>query len=152
MRKTALAPCLILAIVALSVVPASAQFGLKKVLGTVGVSYALGDPGTARVEYTKNKLVIDGLYAQDNDRDSTIYGAEVGWRFSSEEYELGGNSFVIGAGYYQDNPDVGEDDSEVGIWAGIGDFGPSKRGLFYQFRYIFTGPLDGSQGILGWRF
>ena len=152
MRKTALAVCLILAILALSAMSASAQFGLRKALGSVGVSYALGDPGTARIEYSNQKLILDGLYAHDNDRDSTIYGAELGWRFSSEQYELGGNSFVVGAGYYQDNPDVGDDDSDIGFWAGIGDFGPSKRGLFYQFRYIFTGPLDGAQTILGWRF
>jgi len=151
MGRTAFLICVIAATVALSTVAASAQFGGGS-LGSLGVSYAYsGDPDGARLEYTTSDFVIDGLYFKDDHRDSTIMGLEVGWKASGAGVDLGANSFVIGAGYYNDDPDVLPADSGVGFWAGIGDFS-TQRGLFYQFRYVFNGVIEGSQGILGWRF
>lgn len=152
MSRTAFLICLIVATVALSAVAASAQWGRRGSIGSLGVSYAYsGDPDGARLEYTTSDFVIDGLYFKDSHRDSTILGLEVGWKASGAGVSLGANSFVIGAGYYNDDPAVLADDSGVGFWAGIGDFS-TEGGLFYQFRYVFNGVIEGSQGILGWRF
>ena len=152
MRKTAFLICLITLIVALSSMSAWAQWGGRGSAGSFGVSYAYsGDPDGFRVEYTTEDFIVDGLYFNDNARDSKIMGLEVGWKASGGGSALGGNAFVVGAGYYNDDPDVLPDDSGVGFWAGIGDFSTSS-GIFYQFRYVFNGPIEGTQGILGWRF
>ncbi len=142
---------LVIAAVALSITSASAQWR-RGPAGALGVSYAYGsDPNGARLEYSTDQLVFDGLYFRDRDRDSTIIGLEVGWKASSAGRGLGGSSLVVGAGYYNDDPAELAADSGVGFWAGLGDFSTSK-GIFYQFRYSFNGPLKGSQGIVGWRF
>ncbi len=152
MRTTAFVVGLALALVAMSAVTACAQWGGGNA-GSLGISYAYsGDPDGFRVEYGTDKLVFDGLFFRDDHRDSDIYGVELGWKASDGSGGLGGNGLVVGAGYYSDDPAAGVDDSGVSWWAGLGDFGGTKKGVFYQFRYIGSGPLEGTQGVLGWRF
>ncbi len=151
MRRTAFLTLLILVLIALTAMSASAQWGRRGSTSSLGVSFAYGgDPDGVRLEYATDKFVVDGLYFQDDGRDSDILGFELGWKASGTG--SGGSSMVAGAGYYNDDPAVGVDDTGIGWWAGMGDFGGGSGGMFYQFRYIFNGPLEGSQGILGWRF
>lgn len=150
MRRTAFLAVLILIVIAMTAMSASAQWGKRGSTSSLGVSFAYGsDPDGVRLEYSTDKFVVDGLYFQDDRRDSDIMGFEFGWKASGAG---SGSSVVAGAGYYSDDPAVGDDDSGIGYWAGMGDFGGGSDGMFYQFRYIFNGPLEGTQGILGWRF
>ena len=152
MRRAGFLSVLILIVIAMTAMSASAQWGGRNAnTSSLGVSFAYGgDPDGLRLEYTTDKFVVDGLYFQDDSRDSDIMGVEFGWK--AGDTGGAGNALVAGAGYYNDDPTVGVDDSGIGWWAGMGDFGGGRGGMFYQFRYIFNGPLEGTQGILGWRF
>ena len=150
MRNTAFLTCLILAVLVMTAISASAQWNKRGDTGSLGVSFAYGgDPDGVRLEYTTDKYVVDALYFNDDFRDSDITGIELGWK--TGENGASRNSLVAGVAYYNDDPDVGVDDTGIGWWAGMGDFS-GGGGMFYQLRYIFNGPLEGTQGLLGWRF
>lgn len=143
---------LILALVAtltLLAVPAWAQrWGRRASSSSIGISFAYGggDKG-GRLELLSGQTVFDAGYFQQNDTD--IYALELGWRGGEED---GGVPFVLGTGYYYSRPEGGDSDGKLGFWAGLGDFASEKGGLYYQLRYIFNGPLEGTQGCFGYRF
>ena len=117
-----------------------------------------GDDTGYRLELAKNNYVIDAGYfnAENYGRrgDGDVYALELGVGPGAfmEGYE--GLPFVAGVGAYRfsgDDPDVDDDDS-FSFWFGTGNFDHSKSGLFYQYRFILDGPIEGSQGIVGWAF
>jgi len=134
---------------ALLALPAWAQgWGRRASSSSVGASFAYGgeDKGV-RLELTSKNLVWDAGYFQDD--DATIYALELGWRGEDEGEAM---PYVLGTGYYYSKPDAGDSDGKLGFWAGLGDFSGTDKGFYYQFRYIFNGPLEGSQGVFGYRF
>ena len=145
---------LILALVAaltLLAMPASAQYWRRqKSSSSFAASFAYGgDDKGVRLELAQKQLVWDLGYFQDD--DSNIYALELGW--TGEENPDQKLPFALGAGYYYDDPDdtTVAADGRIGWWAGMGDFHGTEKGLFYQFRYIFNGPLEGTQGVFGYR-
>jgi hypothetical protein len=135
---------------------ASAQWAHQEKKGGIGVSYAYsGDDNGFRLELAREKFTIDGGWFQSDDGDEgDVYCLELGMNPTGQIQGYGGIPFMIGAGAYQFNAEDAnvDDTTDFNIWAGAGDFDHSSKGLFYQYRYIFGGPLSGSQGILGWAF
>ena len=117
------------------------------------LSYAYtGSANGFRLEYSHDDYLLDAGWFDDSDGD--IYCVELGWDPSSAIGEYGGVPFMLGVGGYQlsaSTPGV-DDSTSFNIWAGIGDFDHSSKGLFFQYRHIFGGVLSGSQGIVGWAF
>jgi len=140
------------AVLALTALSASAQYGYRSQKATsLGVSYAWGsDPDGFRLEYIREKLVWDGGYFSEH--GDKVCALEVGLLGGEDGELLAGRTAAIGAGWYREDFADGTTDSDIGWWAGFGDFNPRKKGLFTQFRYHFSGPLNGSTGIFGWRF
>lgn len=144
----------------LSACVASAQWGGRQQenLG-IAASWAYsGDDNGYRLELGQKNFVIDaGMFSADNygDRgDGEVYALELGVGPGAFMEDYQGTPFVVGAGGYRfqaDAPDQDDDDS-ISFWIGAGDFEHAQKGLFYQYRYIFDGPIEGSQGILGWAF
>lgn len=144
-----------IAIVAITALPALAQWGPRDTGGGFGASYAYGgDENGVRLELARSAFTVGGGYFDDDDDDGTVLCAEVGVKANQFIPGYEGAPFVIGAGYYRLDPDDAELDNEddFAIWAGMGDFDFQKKGIFYQFRYIFMGPLTGGQGSVGWAF
>jgi len=138
---------------------AFAQWGPQQQDLGMAVSWAYSGNDTGyRLELGQRDFVIDaGFFNADNygpRGDGDVYALELGVGPSAlmEGYE--GAPFVLGVGGYNfsaDDPEQG-DNTSFSLWAGAGDFEHSSKGLFYQYRYIFDGPIAGSQGILGWAF
>jgi len=142
-------------VLALSALPALAQWGGRDTSGGFGVSYAYGgDENGVRLELAQSALTFGGGYFDDGDDDGNVLCAEVGVKANQLISGYEGAPFVIGGGYYRLDPDDAELDQEddFALWAGMGDFDFQRKGLFYQFRYIFGGPLSGAQGSVGWAF
>jgi len=138
----------LVATLVLLTVPAWAQgWGRRASSSAFGISFAYGggDKG-GRLELLSGQTVFDAGYFQDNDTD--IYALELGWRGGEEGEAL---PFVVGTGYYYSRPEGGDSDGKLGFWAGLGEF-TADKGLYYQLRYIFNGPLEGTQGCFGYRF
>jgi hypothetical protein len=117
-----------------------------------------GDDTGYRLELATSDYVIDaGVFNAENygpRGDGDVYALELGVGPGAfmEGYE--GVPFVAGVGAYRfqaDDPEVDDDDS-FSFWFGTGDFTHDKSGLFYQYRFILDGPIEGSQGIVGWAF
>lgn len=146
----------IAAIVVLTLIalPAPAQGGSRETSG-VGASFAYGDDEDGvRLELAQNVLTFGVGYFDDDNDNGNVLSAEVGVKVDRLVSGYEGMPFVIGAGYYRLNPDDAELDHEddFALWAGMGEFDFQRKGLFYQFRYIFSGPLCGGQGAFGWAF
>lgn len=159
-RRIVFATVLALLTLLLATCTASAQFGRQQQddLG-IAASWAYsGDDTGFRLELGQRDFVVDaGIFnADDYGRrgDGDVYALELGVGPSAfmEGYE--GMPFVVGLGGYRFSADdpTRDDDDSFSIWFGAGDFDHAQKGLFYQYRYILEGPLDGSQGILGWAF
>lgn len=146
----------IAAIVVLTLIalPAPAQGGSRETSG-VGASFAYGDDEDGvRLELAQNVLTFGVGYFDDDNDNGNVLSAEVGVKVDRLVSGYEGMPFVIGAGYYHLDPDDAELDHEddFALWAGMGEFDFQRKGLFYQFRYIFSGPLCGGQGAFGWAF
>ena len=142
------------ALLVLGAISAWAQGG-GQTSSAVAVSFAYsGDENGARLELSQGAFTYGVGYFDDDDDHGNVYCAELG--LSADELIGGyeGLPFVIGGGYYHLDPADAELDTEddFTVWAGLGDFDHKRNGLFYQYRYIFGGPLGGSQGVLGWAF
>ncbi len=136
-----------------STVAAYAQWPGARTGGTaVSYSYSGGENGV-RLELSRDRMVYDVGYF-DADDEGNIYVFELGLRASDDIEDYGGVPFVFGAGAYHYDPpaDGAEAETDFNVWAGVGDFDHSRKGLFYQYRYNFGGPLHGSEGIIGWAF
>lgn len=145
----------IVAVLALTALPALAQWGPRDSSNGFGLSFASGgDEVGARLELSRGAMTFGGGYFDDDDNDGSVLCAEVGLKADRLVSGYEGAPFVIGAGYYRLDPDDAELDQEddFALWAGMGDFDFQKKGLFYQFRYILMGPLTGGQGSVGWAF
>lgn len=133
---------------------ACAQYGRGSGSNGSAVSFAYtGDENGWRLEFTADKLIFNAGWF-NADFDSDIYALEVGIKASDEVSDYGGVPFAAGVGGYRFEagvPEV-EDETDFSFWAGAGDFTHDKKGVFYQYRYIFSGPLSGSQGLIGWAF
>lgn len=141
-------------VLALTALPALAQWGRGGSNG-IGLSYGYsGDENGVRLEVARDAITYAGGYFDDDDDDGSVLCVEVGLKADRLVPGYEGAPFVIGGGFYRLDPDDAELDQEddFAIWAGMGDFDFQRKGLFYQFRYIFGGPLSGSQGVLGWAF
>ncbi len=149
LQQIALALALVTTLTLLAVPACAQRWGRRASSSALGISFAYGgnDKG-GRLELLSGQTVFDAGYFQDDDTD--IYALELGWR--------GGDNadttlpFVVGTGYYYSQPEIGDANGKLGFWAGLGDFASEKGGLFYQLRYIFNGPLEGTQGCFGYRF
>lgn len=117
------------------------------------LSYAYqGGTNGFRLEMSQQETLYNIGWFDASDGD--VYCLEVGMNPVGDMGDYGGTPFMVGLGAYRldsDTPDV-DDRTGVNLWAGIGSFDHSSRGLFFQYRYIFGGPLSGNQGILGWAF
>ncbi len=152
--RSALIASIALAALVLSAMAACAQYGGGSTSG-VGASFSYGsDREGFRLDAGRDALVYGIGYFNDRDDDGTVYSVELGLRADQAMGDYGGVPFAIGGGYYRLDPDDAELDvsDEFSFWAGAGDFSYSNRGLFYQYRYIFGGPLSGSEGCVGWAF
>jgi hypothetical protein len=138
---------------------ASAQFGQQRRSMNLAASYAYsgGDNGF-RLELAMDDFVIDGGFFDSDGYKGMgggdVYGLELGVGPGAFMSEYEGAPFVLGVGAYRfspDDPEFGDDDS-IDFWLGTGDFDHEKKGAFFQYRYIFSGPIEGSQGIVGWAF
>ncbi|HCA47158.1 MAG TPA: hypothetical protein DEP45_07260 [Armatimonadetes bacterium] len=119
-------------------------------------AYSGGDNGY-RLEFAKNSFVVNGGFfnADWGQRgDGDVYGLEVGMGPGAFMKDYEGTAFAVGLAAYRFSPDDPEQDNDNTFtwWLGAGDFEHEKGGLFYQYRYIFGGPIEGSQGIVGWAF
>ncbi len=159
MRSTRLPRVTLILVIAmaslvLAAVSASAQWGRQRTSGTA-LSFAYsGDENGFRLEHSQDQVVYGIGYFDDDDDRGETYCAEIGLKATDVIEGYGGIPFVLGGGFYRLIPDDAELDEvdDFAIWAGAGDFDHVRKGLFYQYRYIFSGPLSGSQGVLGWAF
>jgi len=152
--RVALVITIALAALMLGAISSSAQWGNERTSG-VGLSYAYGsDRDGFRLDASSGAFVYGVSYFNDRDDHGDAYGVELGLR--ADELLGGGGAIplAVGGGYYRLDPDDAELDAtdEFSFWAGAGDFSHSTKGLFYQYRYIFSGPLSGSEGCVGWAF
>lgn len=115
----------------------------------VSYAYAGSEQGT-RVEMTQQRYIYGGGYFSADDGD--IYSLEIGMRATEDIRDYGGVPFAVGAGWYHKQRDVGGSADDISFWAATGSFDHTRRGLFFQYRYIFTGSLKGSQAVVGWAF
>ena len=148
-------PIALAALVALTTLPALAQWGRRDSSSGIGLSIGYGGDETGvRLEMAQGALTYGVGYFDDKDDDGSVMCAEVGLKADRLISDYAGAPFVIGGGYYRLDPDDAElgDDDSLTVWAGMGDFDFQKKGLFYQFRFIFGGPLSGAQGGVGWAF
>ena len=117
------------------------------------LSYAYqGSTNGFRLEMSRGDYLIDVGWFDDSDGD--VYCLELGMDPTGLIGGYDAIPFMLGVGGYQlsaSDPAV-DDSTNFNFWAGIGDFDHSSTGLFFQYRYIFGGPLSGSQGIVGWAF
>ncbi|MFW5868995.1 MAG: hypothetical protein ACOCX2_14315 [Armatimonadota bacterium] len=158
-RGTTIAAAISLLGILLTVGAASAQFGRQQDNLGLAASWAYsGDDTGFRLELGQRDFVVSGGYFNADDYgargDGKAYALELGVAPSMFMDDYEGMPFVLGVGGYRftaDAPDIGDDDS-FSFWLGAGDFEHSQKGLFYQYRYIFDGPIGGSQGIVGWAF
>lgn len=142
-------------VLTLTALPVFAQWGSRSTSGGFGASFAYsGDETGVRLELARSAFTAGVGYFDDKDDDGTVLCAEVGVKGNQLISGYEGAPFVVGGGYYRLDPDDAELDQEddFAIWAGMGDFDFQRKGLFYQFRYIFGGPLSGAQGSVGWAF
>ncbi len=148
------------ALVALVLAPSTAlaQWQEPDRLG-VAASWAYsGSDNGYRLELAKESFTVDaGIFSPDNYDamgGGDVIALELG--VSPKAFMPGyqGNPFVVGVGGYRFTPDADDqdDDDSFSFWVGAGDFEHKTKGIFYQYRYIFDGPISGSQGILGWAF
>ncbi|MGD9494817.1 MAG: hypothetical protein AB7Y46_00775 [Armatimonadota bacterium] len=159
MRASSLPPtALVLAVAViislLTAISASAQWGRQSTSGSA-LSFAYsGDENGFRLEHARDGLVYDLGYFDDDDDEGILWSAEIGLDASHFIEDYGGAPFVIGGGLYFLDPDDDQlsQDEDFALWAGVGDFTHTAKGLFFQYRYIFSGPLGGSQGVVGWAF
>jgi len=152
--RVALITSIALAALMLGTISAWAQYGRQSSSG-IGAAFSYGSHREGfRLDATSNELVYGIGYFNDRDDDGTVYSVELGLRADQAMGDYGGIPFAIGGGYYRLDPDDAELDpsDEFSFWAGAGDFSYSNKGLFYQYRYIFSGPLSGSEGCVGWAF
>ncbi len=143
-----------LAALTLGAISASAQWGRQSTSG-VGLSYSYGSHRDGfRLDASRDTMVYGIGYFNDRDDHGDVYCVELGLRADQALGTYGSMPLAIGAGYYRLDPDDAELDvtDDFSFWAGAGDFSYSNKGLFYQYRYIFSGPLAGSEGCLGWAF
>jgi hypothetical protein len=117
-----------------------------------------GDDNGYRLEIGSESFNASGGYFQADNYgprgDGDVYALELGVGPQAIMSGYEGAPFVLGVGAYRftaDDPERDDDDS-FSFWLGAGDFDHSRKGLFYQYRYILDGPISGSQGILGWAF
>lgn len=159
-RTTAIATITVLLALLMAACNASAQWGRQqdRNLG-VAASWAYsGDDSGYRLELGQRDFTIDAGFFNADDYgargDGEVYALElgVGPNAFMEGYE--GTPFMVGVGGYRFSADdpAQDDNDSFSLWLGAGDFEHSRKGLFYQYRYIFDGPIEGSQGILGWAF
>lgn len=158
-RCTAIVTAGVFIALSLSAASASAQWQRRPQTTGFAASWAYsGGENGYRLELARQNFVVSaGLFDTDGYKgrgNGDIYALELG--ISPETFMPGyeGMPFVLGAGGYRfspDDPEQDEDDS-FNIWLGTGDFDHSRKGLFYQYRYIFGGPMEGSQGVIGWAF
>jgi hypothetical protein len=136
---------------------ASAQWDSGGSSMAVGVSYAYsGNDNGFRLELGGPSYVLNAGWFKSDYRDAgdgSVIALEAGMN-PGEFLGNQGMPFVVGVGAYRHTPDddAFDDSDSFNFWAGLGDFEHSTTGLFYQYRYIFGGPLSGSQGVLGWAF
>lgn len=152
-RIIAISAVVSLTMIALLVTSAAAQRFQSRTSGAaVSFSYS-GDEDGWRLELGSDGTVYDvGWFNGEGGAD--IYCLEVGLSASETMSDYEGVPFALGVGAYRldpGDPELDEED-DVAIWAGAGDFTHARKGLFYQYRYIFSGPLSGSQGVVGWAF
>ena len=157
-RRIALTTSVALLALLLAACTASAQWNDSRSL-SIAASWAYsGDDDGFRLELGQRDFVIDGgWFNTDNYRrrgHGDVIGLELGVGPSAFMSDYEGMPFVVGLGAYRYNPDDAEqqDADSFTWWLGAGDFEHAKKGLFYQYRYIFGGPIEGGQGILGWAF
>ena len=115
----------------------------------VSYAYAGTEHGT-RLEMSRERYVYSGGYFNADDGD--IYALEVGMRPTEDIRNYGGVPFAVGAGWYHKQRDAGGSGDDFSVWAATGTFDHSRRGLFFQYRYIFTGAVKGGQAVVGWAF
>ncbi len=156
MTRAALTLTVALLALMLAACGASAQWDSGGTLGmAVSWAYSGGDNGY-RLELGRQDFVIDGgFFSADNydgRGDGDVYALELGVSPSILMPDYNGTPFVLGVAGYSFSPDDPAEDDATSFtwWAGAGDFEHSTKGLFYQYRYIFGGPIEGSQGIIGW--
>lgn len=157
-RRSAITLIAALLVLMLAACGASAQWDAGRTFGVAASwAYSGGDNGY-RLELGGSDFVIDaGFFNADNYAgrgDGDVIGLEVGVGPSMFMPGYEGTPFVIGVAGYRFSPDdpALDDDDSFTWWAGAGDFEHARGGLFYQYRYIFGGPIKGSQGIVGWAF
>ena len=133
--------------------PAWAQYWRRQDNSALGLSLAYGSHNKgARLEHIAGAVVYNGGYFDlDDAADTKVYALELGWRGETER-GASDSPYALGLGYYYEKPKIGDRDGDVCRWAGMGNFSTQDKGLFYQLRYIFTGPLKGTQGCLGYKF
>lgn len=143
----------VIATVLVSATCAFAQWPQAQKKSGFALSYAYqGSTNGFRLEMAQDDYLIDAGWFDTNDGD--VYCLELGMNPTREIGDYGGTPFMVGLGAYQlqsNTPDV-SGRTNVNLWAGIGSFDHSNKGLFFQYRYIFGGPISGSQGIVGWAF
>ena len=160
LRSTSITASIALLALLLAACTASAQWGPQQddsIDIAASYAYSGGDNGY-RLELGLKDFIVDGGYFNSDGYggagDGDIYALElgVGPGVFMPQYE--GTPFVFGVGAYRFSPEDPEfdDDDSVNLWLGTGDFEHEKAGLFFQYRYIFGGPLEGSQGCVGWAF
>lgn len=137
---------------------ASAQWDSDRGLGIAASwAYSGGENGY-RLELARKDFVVNaGFFNANNYRQrgrGDVMALEVGVGPGAFMSDYEGMPFVLGVGGYRFSPDdATQDDADsFNMWLGAGDFEHSTKGLFYQYRYIFGGPINGSQGIIGWAF
>jgi hypothetical protein len=136
-----------------------AQWGPQQQDLGLAASWAYsGDDHGYRLELGQRDFVIDAGFFNADDYgargDGDVYALELGVGPSAFMDNYEGTPFVLGVGGYNfsaDDPEQ-DDNTSFSLWVGAGDFEHSSKGLFYQYRYIFDGPIEGSQGIIGWAF
>lgn len=160
-RSTAVAATIALLALLLTACTASAQWGPQQRDSSLKLAASFAYSGSDngyRLELATRDIVLDAAYFDSGGYKGMgggdVYGLElgVGPGVFLSGYE--GTPFVLGVGAYRFSPDDPQfsDDDSINLWLGTGDFSHETAGLFFQFRYIFSGPLGGSQGILGWSF
>jgi hypothetical protein len=139
------------AALAVAAAPGWTQYWGQQDKSSLGASFAYGgnDKG-GRLEFISDRAVWDAGYF-DVDGDD-VYALELGYRGGGDFGFEGEMPWVLGGGYYRLKPEVGDEQDKWGIWVGLGNFSPQQKGFFYQLRYIFNGPIEGTQGIFGYRF
>ena len=159
-RGTTIATVTVLLGILLTVCTASAQFPRQQQqdLGLAASWAYSGDDTGFRLELGQPDFVISGGYFEADDYgargDGKAYALELGISPSMFMDNYEGMPFVAGVGAYRfsaDDPAMDNDDN-FSFWLGAGDFNHSQKGVFYQYRYILDGPIEGSQGIVGWAF